>query len=171
MVDSLLSNHVDLRIDAKSDRCQAMVYLLDPGVLDHVMSLILPGKTVFLFSGSWRLDIEAQYIELKYWQDCALRWHPNTLFVEPTQKDFYHYVLMKLQTQNIVILHSDYWTAHRPLGDIIKDLDYLNKISPRVICSLPLRHANFNKMTTSVQDLCDRYPGAGLFDDCLVIAR
>lgn len=171
IVNSLLSEHVAQDIDIKSDRCRAMVYPLDDGLLDHIISLTLPGKTVFLFSGSWRLNMEAVYIELKHLQDCRLQWHPNTLFAEPNQKNSYLYILKKLQPQNFVILNSDYWTGHRPLVDILLDLDELKKIAPRVICSLPVRHANFNKLTTSIRDLCDLYPGMNVFNDNLVITQ
>lgn len=171
IVDSLLSEHVSKDIDRKSDRCRAMVYPLDDGLLDHVMSLTIPGKTVFLFSGSWRLNNDAIYIELKHLQDCKLSWHPNTVFAEPNQKKSYLYILKKLQPQNFIILHSDYWTGHRPLVDILSDLDELVKIAPRVICSLPLRHANFNKLTTSVQDLCDLHTGVSVLNDNLLIMR
>lgn len=171
IVDSLLSDQTVKDLDSKSDRYQAMVYPLDDGLLDRVMSLTLPGKTVFLFSGSWRLEVDAVYIELKHFQDCRLNWHPRTLFAEPNQKDFYHYMLTKLQPQNFVILHSDYWTGHRPLDRILQDLDDLASIAPRVICSLPQRHANFNKLTLSVQDLCDLYLGVDIFNDSLIITR
>jgi len=171
IVESLLSDHIAEDIDSKSDRCRAMVYPLDDGLLDRVMSLTLPGKTVFLFSGSWRLEVDAVYVELKHFQNCRLKWHPGTLFAEPNQKNFYHYMLRKLQPQNFVILHSDYWAGSRPLHRILQDLDDLAGIAPRVICSLPLRHANFNKLTLSVQDLCDLYSGVSVSGDSLVIVR
>jgi len=171
IVDSLISSQVLDSITSRTDQYQVMVYPLEEGVLEHVMSLTVPGKTVFLFSGGWRLDIDAVFLELRCFRDCEIHWHPKTLFVEPQEKNFYQYVLNKLQPQNFIILHSDYWTGHRPLADVISDLEELRKIAPRVIFSLPLERANFNKLTTSVQDLCNRWPGLEIVNNSLVITR
>lgn len=169
IVDTMINNFSDSLV-SKTDRYRAMVYApLDDGLLEHVMSSTRPGKTVFLFSGSWNLCMDAMYVELRCFKDCALPWHPNTLFLEPEQKNFYHYVLAKCEAQNFIILHSDYWLAHRPLADIMSDLSDLNQIAPRVICTLPLKHTNFNKMTTSISDLLDRWPQITLFNNSLVI--
>lgn len=169
VIDSMIP-YFSNNIASKTDRYLAMTYnRTDNDLLEHVMSQTLPGKTVFLFSGSWSLNIDAVYVELKCFKDCTLPWHPNTVFLDPQQNFFYHYVLNKFKAQNFIILDSDYWTAHRPLADIMTDLESLNQIAPRVICSFPLVHANFNKITTSVQDLCNKFTKVSVFKDSLVI--
>jgi hypothetical protein len=156
---------------AKTDRYRSMVYSVPMGLIEHVKSLCQPGSTVFMFSGSWNLTLDATYLELKFFQDCDLRWHPKTLFVEPQQQDLFFYTLNKLQPTNLIILHSDYWCGHRPFDDIIEDIARLKSFASQVICTMPIKHSNFNKLTTSVADLCRIHEGVSVFQDCFVMIK
>jgi len=168
--DMTLDNISESVVD-KTDRYRAMIYDLPPGLTDHVKSLCLPGSTTFMFSGSWRLDMDSTYLELKFFRDCYLAWNPKTLFLEPQQPDLYFYTLKKLQQSNLIILHSDYWCGHREFDEIVTDLDHLKSFASCVICTVPIRHTNFNKLTTSVDDLCQSYKGVSVFQDSLVMIR
>ena len=166
-------NHVMLENDVKlmTDRYLAMVYPVTQRLVDHVMWCAGAGPTAFLFSGSWRLALDAKYFELRKFRHSQLEWHANTHFVEPEETKLYHYALQKLACHALVVLHSDYWTLHRPLEDLIEHMDQLKPHTERVIVSVPVSHANFNKLSLSLEDVCARYPAVHVFDDSLVIVR
>lgn len=168
IIDALTDAAAQTPEHEAADRYRGMVYGLPPALLQHVMTLVEPGPVAFLFSGSWRLNIDATYVELKSYRHCGLPWHPNTIFVEPERPDLYQYALRHLQASTLVMLHSDYWTGHRPVWEIFEHMQQLCPPS-RVICSLPLAHANFNKLTHSVSDLCDQMPALSVFDDSLIL--
>ena len=165
-----------LRTDAKSLAAQYsyMVYPISSTVVDQVKKLLLPGKTVAMFSGSWRLSLDACYIEIKKYQHCELEFHPDTVFVDHQNIQLFDYALSKLQVTNLLILHNDWWTAHLPITDLLEQLDVFTKhVRPhdgQVICTLPLIHVNFNKLTTSV-DMLVSMTGGIIVDDSIVFVR
>lgn len=171
IINSLILDPILEDTLSKTDRQKVMVYPISPNIINHVMSKTLPGSTAFLFSGSWRLNIDAVYLELRHFRNSDLCWHPRTLFVEPQDPILYHYTLTKLKCNNLIVLHSDYWCGHRPLENIVADLDFLHQFSDRVICSVPIKHTNFNKLIMSVEDLCQRYPGTSVYDDSIIMVR
>jgi hypothetical protein len=145
-----------------------MFYNVETDVIDYVAKLI-KGKTLVLFSGSWRFNFDATYLELKMVQHCDLNFHHNTLFVEPQTPAVLNLVLKSHGANTIVVLHSDYWMAHRPVEQVVHHMDQLLKNSApgaQVICTVPLIHLNFNRLVMSYQDL-----GFELVADSAVIVR
>ena len=140
-----------------------MVYDLPPDVIEHVKNLLLPGKTVVMFSGSWRLDLDATYLEPRMFKNSLLEFHDSTLFVEPNEQKLFDLTLSKLSPTNLLILHNDWWTAHHPIDQLIFNLDqFLKYVRPhqgQIICTLPESHVNFNKLTTTLDDLCQQTNG------------
>lgn len=157
-----------------ANRCEFMVYPIAPSLIDYVKNFLIPGKTIVMFSGSWRLHLNATYIELKMFKNSFLKFHKSTLFIDYNKSKLFDYVLSKLKASNILILHNDWWTSHLPLEHLVLQLDkFLKYVKPQkgqIICTLPLIHANFNKLTMTVNDAAMSVNGT-VFKDSLVIIR
>lgn len=154
-------------------RCRFLSYTVDPDVLTCVESILLPGQTTFMFSGSWRLNYDATYIELKMFEDAELDFHKSTLFVEPENNKLYNLVLKSLSSVNLIILHSDYWVQHRPVEQIIVRLDQLLpyvQTGGQIICTVPFNHIHFNRLTTTRESVLEEL-GAYQVNDSIVIVR
>lgn len=137
-------------------RYQSMMYNIPANVVELVESMLQSEKTVVLFSGSWRFKCNATYIELKMMRHCGLDFHPLTLFVDDSSCPLLDLTLRSIKPKNIAVLHSDYWIAHQPLEQLLSNLDQLLQyVQPggQIICTVPLRHLNFNRLTTTYDDL------------------
>ena len=164
IIDPVLNDLVSL-----TSRYQYMMYDVESDVINHVNNLLTNDKTVVMYSGSWRFDLDAVYLELKMMQDCNLQFHKSTLFVEPMQPKLVNLTLKSIRPKNIAILHSDYWTAHQPVDQLLEKMDsLLQYVQPggQVICTVPLIHLNFNRLTRTYQDL-----GFDIVGDSVVIVR
>lgn len=169
IVSSYFTGPIIDDVNTLTHRYQYMMFNIDQTIIDYVDRVLLPGKTVILFSGSWRLFFDATYIELKMVEMCNLNFHKSTLFVEPNNRALFDLVLRSLAPQNLAVLHSDYWSAHQPIDQLISNLDNLLKyVAPggQVVCTVPLNHLNFNRLTTTYQDL-----GFDIVEDSAVIVR
>lgn len=178
VVESYLNNADLLRTDniTQARRYKFMVY--DPipnSVLNHVKTLLLPGPTVCLFSGSWRLALPATYLELRQFKHSQITYHPHTLFVNPDETKLFELTLTRLCPVNLLILHNDWWTAHMPVDKLITKLSdlccYVRAQLGQVICTLPLIHLNFNKLKYSNHDIAEHFDGTVLQDSMILIRK
>jgi hypothetical protein len=168
IIDSYLTGSMLTDVELLTNRYQYMMYEIDPLVVEHLKSL-LPKSTVILFSGSWRFSFDATYIELAMFKECLLNFHSSTLFVEPKNIKLYNLTLQSLKPNTIAVLHSDYWIAHQPLDQLLSNLDdLLQYVQPggQIICTIPFRHINFNRLTTAYEDL-----GFPIIGESIVIVR
>lgn len=160
--------------DSMAELYTFMVYDIPLSVVDEVKKLLLPGKTVAFFSGSWRLDLDATYLELKMFKDSLIKFHPLTLFVDHNNHQVFDYTMKKLAPTNFLILHNDWWIGHCLLEDLIVKLDsfikYVRPWGGQIICTLPVIHTNFNKLKMSLEDLTQQTNGK-IIDDSLIIVR
>ena len=169
IVDSYLTGPVLNDQISLSTRYQYMMYDIEPKIIEHVGNLLLGEKTLVMYSGSWRLNFDATYIELRMMKNCSLNFHKSTLFVEPKEPKLVELTLKSIRPDNIAIIHSDYWVGHQPIEQLIKNIDNLVRyVQPggQVICTVPLIHVNFNRLTTTYHDL-----GFDIVDDSIVIVR
>ena len=158
---------------SKKTRCQLMSYDINNTLLSAVQEQLIDGPTVFMFSGSWRLNLVATYIELRMFKECGLKFHKSTLFVEPNESKLFNLVLSKLAPINLVILHSDYWVQHQSVENLMYNLDQLLQyVSPggQVLCTVPVNHIHFNRLTMSCDDLLAQTHGT-LINDSLMLVR
>lgn len=176
-VESYLTDSDLLRDDPETLARRYKFMLYDPvpdAVLDHVRKILLPGSTVCMFSGSWRLDLADTYLELRQFKHSQLGFHARTLFVDPHETQLFAMTLNRLAPANLLIIHNDWWTAHDPVDRLIEKLDALcQHVRPQqgqVVCSLPLIHLNFNKLKYSNNDISGRFNGS-IVDDSMVLAR
>lgn len=157
---------------AKMYKVQVYDPVPDP-VVDRVTHLCRPGKTVVLFSGSWRLNLNATYIEHRRYRDVPIHFHANTLFLDHNQSDLFELTLHKLMPTNINILHNDWWTLHRPVQDLTAWLDgflpFVKSRQGRIICSLPLIHLNFNRLKYGYDDIAQQISGEIVHDSMIIV--
>lgn len=168
LVNSYLADSV-LNNDAHSmaTRYRYMSYDINDQIVNAVQNQLVNGPAVFMFSGSWRLNIDATYIELRMFKDCGLPFHQSTLFVEPNELKLFNLVLSKLTPTNLIILHSDYWCQHDSVENLLSRMDQLlTYVQPggQVICTLPIRHIHFNRLTMSTDDLLQQTNGTHISD-------
>jgi len=175
VIDSYLTDAVLLDDPATlATRCKVLSYNVDSDVLTVVQNMLLPGQTTFMFSGSWRLEVDATYIELKMFKDSNLNFHKSTLFVDPNNKKLYNLVLNRLSSVNLVILHSDYWVQHQPVEQIINRLDrLLMYVQPggQIICTIPFKHIHFNRLTTTYQNILTQTNGYQINDSIVIVRK
>lgn len=177
IINSYLTDAALVRQDPEtlSRMYKFMVY--DPvpdSVVDRVRHLCQSGKTVMLFSGSWRWKLDATYIEHRHYRNVGIDYHPNTLFLNHNESGLFELVLRRLLPVNINILHNDWWTSHRPIEDLVMWLDsFLPFVRPRqgrVICSLPLIHLNFNRLKYGYNEIAEQIAGE-IVQDSIIIVR
>jgi hypothetical protein len=171
VIESYSADRQNLLPDIKSlsHNYQYLSYNMSPTVLKYVENLLLPGSTVILFSGSWRFTLDATYLELKEAKDYQLPFAKSTLFLDPNNLPIFDLTMRSLHPVNIAILHSDLWVLHCPFAQMIDRMDQLLKyVQPKgqVICSVPLQHINFNRLTTTYMEL-----GYPIVEDSMVITR
>ena len=157
-------------------RYRYMSYDINNSIVSAVKNQLLEGTTIFMFSGSWRLDFAATYLELRLFRNCGLPFHRSTLFVEPNELKLFNLTLSRLAPTNLVILHSDYWCHNSSVEDLLNRLDQLLLyVQPggQVICTVPLRHIHFNRLTMSTADLLEQTNGIQIsnFDNSIMIVR
>jgi hypothetical protein len=155
-------------------RCRFLSYNVDPDVLTCVENILLPGQTTFMFSGSWRLNYDATYIELKMFETAQLEFHKSTLFVEPENIKLYNLVLKSLSSVNLIILHSDYWVQHRTVEQILVRLDQLLPYvqeGGQIICTVPFNHIHFNRLTTTRENVLTEIGGYQINDSIVIVRK
>lgn len=170
----ILSSYSDSIIkttpDILAERAERVVYPISDQLINCIVEK-LDGNTVILFSGSWRLNFNAVYIEHKGFQSAAKDFHANTLFVDPENKFLFDYTLQKLKPKTLAILHSSIFFRYRKISDVMINLNELKTyIDPqgKIIATVPHNRIDFNRLTTPVSQLVKEI-SAECVDDSLVI--
>jgi hypothetical protein len=169
LVNSYLTGPLLTDDTSLARRYQYMMYNIPVEVVEFITPLIQTEKTVVLFSGSWRFTFDFIYIELKMMENCGLNFHKSTLFIDHNNHPLFDLTLKSIRPKNIAILHSDFWTAHQPVDQLLSKLDQLiNYVQPggQVICTVPLKNLNFNRLTTTYSEL-----GFNIVNNSAVIVR
>lgn len=173
IIDSYFSDLLTEDTDTLRARYQFMSYALTDNILPAVAQRLRSGVTVFLFSGSWKLEFDAVYIEPKIFQHVGLQFHPRTIFIKPELEKLYQLTLKSLNPTNLIILHSDFWLGHRPIEQVVQGLnDLTDYIAPggQVLCTCPVNHLNFNKLKFSTNDIV-QVLDAELVDNSIFITK
>lgn len=153
-----------------TERMINSVYLMSDRLISCVAEKLSDKDNVILFSGSWRFNFNATFIEHKGFQGATIDFHTNTLFVNP-DTPLIKYTLGKLNPKVIAILHSGTFLKYRKISDIMYDLSTLKHfIQPhgKVIATLPIDRVNFNRLTTSITQLTSDL-SAEYIDNALII--
>lgn len=149
------------------------IYPISAELVENVKNRLVPGKTVILFSGSYRLNFDGVYIENSMFKNSDKLHHPGTYFVNLDKPEILNLVLTKSKPSNILVLHSYEFCKYGNIDEILKDLDSLKKYlvaDGQLILTIPHVRINFNRLTTDLNQLTYSI-NADLVGDDLIIVR
>jgi hypothetical protein len=152
-----------------TQRFQKSIYPFSTNIEDCVRSKLHKGKTVVLFSGSWRFDFDATYLEVEFFKNNTISLKDNTFFVDPNNIELLDKIMYDQDASNILILHSAFFCNYQTLDTIINQARYYQKFcSKQVILSIPQYAVNFNRLKHSTNDIAQQYQ-AEIIDDSFII--
>ena len=149
------------------------LYTISDAVLNTVKQQLKPGKTIVLCSGSYRLDIDATYVENIIFKNSDKPHHKNAMFVDLGRDEIVNLIFKKVKPSNILILHSALFCQYRNVEKITADMNHLKQyVDPggQVILTVPHVRINYNRLTTSLDTLAANIP-ALLIDEDLIIVK
>jgi hypothetical protein len=127
------------------------------------------GPVAVLFSGGWRFNFNAVYLEHKIYKNTTLTNHEHTYFIDLDNKSLLNALLKKINAANTLILHSSMFD-YRSLTDIITQLPKYQPPGGQILYSVPHCRVNFNRLKYSVEDMAKKVQ-AQVVDDCFVIQK
>ena len=148
----------------------ASVYPINNNILSCVKNCLLAGPTVVICSGSWRLDLDAIYIESKVFQATTISYPPKTYFTDLGNKHLISCVLDKMQPTNIAFVHSGFFTSYRKIQNIMQDIEWYAQYGKQVIMSSPTNKFDFNRLTTPLAQLAQDV-GGFIVEDSIIVQR
>jgi hypothetical protein len=152
-----------------TERFQKSVYSISTTVTESIRSRLTPGKTTVLFSGGWRFDFDAIYLESKSFSNSKILSNKKTYFVEPNNTKLFNKVMHDMHASNILILHSGFFCNYQPLDKIIAQMKQYWQFHPKqIILSVPQEKINFNRLKYCAADLAEQYQ-AEIIDNCFVV--
>ena len=174
-VDSTFLDHAEVR----TQRFQTSVYPISADVIQAVRSKLHPGKTVMLFSGSWRFDFDATYLEARFFKNSTMPLNENTHFVEPIgldirpnvldDEELFDKIMYNTTAANILILHSVLFCNYQSMDTIIDRMKRYRQFRPKqIILSVPHGSVHFNRLKYTANDVAQQYQ-AEIVDDSFVV--
>jgi len=165
--------------DVRTQQFQTSIYHISNNVIEFVQSRLHAGNTAVLFSGGWRFDFDATYLEAKFFEDTAISLKENTYFVEPIVLDIrpssvadaelHDKVMYNTNAANILILHSALFCNYQSMDTIIDRMKRYQQFHPKqIMLSVPHERVNFNRLKYSVNDIAQQYQ-ADVVDNSFVI--
>jgi hypothetical protein len=152
-----------------AERFQKSVYNISTTVTESIRSRLNPGKTTVLFSGSWRFDFDAIYLEAKIFSNSTILSNKKTYFVEPNDTKLFNKVMHDIRASNILILHSGFFCNYRPLDEIIAHMKQYWQFHPKqIMLSVPQERINFNRLKYCADDLAEQHQ-AEIIDNCFIV--
>jgi len=146
------------------------LYAVSPAVLSYVTEKLNPGKTLVLFSGGNRFDLDATYLEPKMFSCLDINWKPNTIFVDPARQDLILYSIKKINPDNLLILNSGVFMNYRSWQEIKHELEQYQQCAGRVIATLPLTRFDFNRLKYTNQQIAEHLNGT-VIDSTVVVCQ
>lgn len=171
-------NFVD-SAEVRTQRFKSSVYNISAPVIKFVQEKLQPGKTVVLFSGSWRFDFDATYLEASFFKDNTMSLSPNTYFVEPvgldirpnTSSDYkiFNEIMYNIAAQNILIIHSALFCNYQSMDVIINRMKMYQQFGPKqIILSVPTSGVHFNRLKLTANGVAQQYQ-AEIVDDSFIL--
>lgn len=161
------SNFID-NAEVRMQQFQASVYNISTQVIKFVQLKLQPGKTVILFSGSWRFDFDATYLEASFFKNSSMPLNDNTYFVDPNNEEF-DKIIYDIAAANVLILHSALFCNYQSMDTIIDQMKSYQRFRPRqILLSVPHQRVHFNKLKYTATDVAQQYQ-AEIVDDSFVI--
>ena len=157
--------------DAMTQHYNISVYPMSTTVNNHIKSLLQPGTTVILYSGGWRLDFDAVYLELNNYQTLNIPNTPKkTYFIDPKNTALIHKVLCDIDAKNVLFLHSAWFCNYQSMDKLIASMDKFLIYGAQIILSVPAIRTDFNRLKYSCEDIAQQY-SAEYVDDSFIIKR
>jgi hypothetical protein len=145
--DSFLKDDLDLHTRFTKKRH----YPIDNTVIDFI-SKQLTSNSVIAYSGNWRFDINSTFIEESFYQQLNLNFAKSTLFVDHSNLPVLKKILLSVQCDNLIFLHSPlfYYTN---IDTIIKKINTYKQLIPniKIISAIHTTTIDFNRLNI---DLC-----------------
>jgi hypothetical protein len=113
--------------------------------------LKLEGRTLVLFSGSWRFNLDADYIEYQYYNDLSVTFHKNTKFVNNLSMKLLSKILSRYD--NLVLdncVEFRYKTAQE-INSLLKDYCSVKPSTCKLIAIVKLTTMCVNRLTTDIE--------------------
>ena len=152
-------------------RFQKSMYPISSTVIEHVRSKLCSGKTAVLFSGSWRFDFDAIYLEADFFKNNTISLNESTYFVDPNNTTLFNKAMHDINALNILILHSGVFCNYQSIQTILDKMKSYQQFYPKqIILSIPQERVNFNRLKYSANDIAQQYQ-AEILDDSFVIQR
>jgi len=152
------------------DHYLSLLYPMSDNAKNHVQSLIDGKSCGILFSGGFRFNYSATYIEPKMYKSLAINWQPNTMFVEPENKNVLQYLLKKLKLQNLLFLNNSIFIKYQSWQQILQHIDEYKNYAEQIIVALPVHRFDYNRLKYSVNDITNLMNGM-LIDDTIIVCR
>jgi hypothetical protein len=158
-------------VEVLSKIAQSGVYPISNNIVEYVKSSLLTGRTAVLFSGVWRFDLDAVYIENKNFK--SLNWthsYNQVYFVNVSKTELIGKFLQKNKIVNVLILHSAEWCQYRHIEQITQSAECYLDIAQQIIITVPNIRTDFNRLKYSCQDIAQKY-SAEYIEDSFIIKR
>ena len=152
------------------EQCLCNVYPVSDTITDNIKNKLLPGVSVILFSGGYRLDFDGIYIEPKMFKQAELPWQQGTIFIDPDDQHLLEYTLKKLNISNLIIVHSTVFVKYRKLDVICQHIAHLKGFAKQVVVSIPINRMDFNRLRYSNKDIANNI-NATLVEDGIIICQ
>jgi len=124
---------------------------------------------LMLFSGSWRYELDIKYIEHQMFEEADLKFHTNTIFVDPNS-DIFKYAIRQIKPKTLAIIQSGLFFRYRNIEDIMLDLREFKELigGGKVLATVPQERIDFNRLKMSLEQMSENI-GAILLGNDLVI--
>jgi hypothetical protein len=164
---NIANNNVDFEV--VNQQFQKSVYEVSPLIIDYIKTKLQSGPVAVLFSGGWRFNFDAAYLEHKIYKNTTITNHKHTYFIDLDNKSLLNAMLKKINASNTLIINSSMFD-YKPLPDIIDQLPQYQLQPGQILCSIPHCRVNFNRLKYSVEDIAKKVQ-AQVVDDCFVIQK
>ena len=151
--------------------CKSSVFPISEKVVAKVHQMLQPGPTMVLFSGGWRLNIDATYLEVDGFKSVAVaQTKKKTYFVDINNTKLLLKILNDSRTKNILFLHSGMFCNYKHIAELITSMDQWAINDAQVILSVPTIRTDFNRLKYSCADIARQY-SAEYIEDSFIIKR
>ena len=152
-----------------TEQFQKSTYNISTDVIEFVKSKLHFGNTAVLFSGRWRFDFDAVYVEHKIFKNNSISLKEKIYFVDPTDIKLFDNIMYDINASNILILHSAFFCNYQPMDKIIDKMKKYQKFNPKqIILSIPHQRIHFNRLKYSTSDIAAQYQ-IEIIDDSFVV--
>jgi len=156
-------------VKVATQQFQKSTYDTSADVIGCVKSKLHVGKTAVLFSGHWKFDFDAIYLEAKIFSNNTIVSRQKTYFVDPSDEKLFDKIMYDINASNILILHSALFCNYQPMDKIIDKMKNYQKFNPKqIILSIPHKAIDFNRLKYSVSDIAQQYK-IEIVDDSFVV--